>query len=75
MEICEKDGNFAACAEELSDFDRRDEVGGVWAAGRCCAPVDLEGADGKDLADYIGADDFLEIGCDEVVFLLVCERR
>ena len=75
MEVGEEHSDFAACAEELSDFDRGDEVGGVWAAGRCCTPVNLKGADGQDLADYVGADYFLEIGCDEVVFLLVGERR
>lgn len=75
MEVGEEHSDFAARAEKLRDFDRSDEVGGVWAAGRCCTPVNLKGANGQNLADYVRTDYFLEIGCDEVVFLLVGEGR
>lgn len=75
MKICQKNFDFAAGPQELSDLDGRNEVSCMWAAGGCCAPKDFERVHSQDSMDDIRTADLLHIRCDEIELLVLDQGR
>ena len=73
MQIGEKNFDFATSTEKLSNFDRRNEIGCVWATCSCCAPENLERAYGQDFPNDVRAEYLLNVGCDKVILLIFGE--
>ena len=75
MQVGKKNLDFTTGPQKLGDFDGRHEIGCVWATGSCCPPKDFERADRQDCSNDVRTEDLIDVGCDEVVFLILGESE
>lgn len=61
MKICEQDFDLAANLQELCDLDGGKEIGSMRPTCSGSTPVDIQRANGQDIADNVASNDLLHI--------------